>query len=66
MQGTVIFYNSEKGYGFIKQDDNETDLFFHITECSQIPEANMRVEYAIEHGHRGIKAVNISIIDDTP
>lgn len=62
MTGTVIFYNNKKGYGFIQQDENKEDIFFHFTKCNEIPEAQMRVQYAIAEGRKGIEAVNVSII----
>ncbi|MGN0378785.1 MAG: cold shock domain-containing protein [Butyrivibrio sp.] len=62
MTGTVIFYNSERGFGFIRQDENPENIFFHISNCSEQPEANMRVQYAIAEGRKGLEAVNISII----
>ena len=62
MTGTVIFYNSEKGFGFIQQDENPNNIFFHVTKCNEIPEAQMRVQYAIAEGRKGLEAVNVSII----
>ena len=71
MKGKVIYYNKDKGYGFIQQDENPMNLFFHITKCNNTPEeklmvGNMRVSYDIAEGYKGIEAVNIKIIDDTP
>lgn len=60
MKGTVKWYNSAKGYGFIKGED-EKDVFVHR---SDIPEGttlneNDEVEYEIEKTERGTKAVSI-------
>ena len=62
MTGTVIFYNNEKGFGFIKPDEEGENIFFHITKCNDTPEAQMRVQYDIAEGRKGLEAVNISVI----
>ena len=62
MQGTIVYYNSEKGYGFIKQDESKEDIFFHISSCHDFPENKMRVQFAIAEGRKGLEAVNISAI----
>ena len=63
-QGKVKFYNRNKRYGFIKGDDG-TDYFFHETGLSEgiYGEDNDKVEFTVEDGDRGKKAVDISIID---
>lgn len=62
MQGTVIFFNYDKGFGFIKQDENPDNIFFHISECETVPMSQDRVQYAIKEGRKGLEAANISII----
>lgn len=38
-QGTVKFFNAQKGYGFIAQDNGEPDVFVHV---SAVERAGMR------------------------
>ncbi len=64
-QGTVKFFNSEKGYGFIKPDDGSRDIFVHITAVEQAGLATLsdgqRITYDIEPDKKGKgpKAVNL-------
>ncbi len=55
--GTVKFYNSQKGYGFIKPDDGGNDVFVHVTavERSSIGELTegMRITFDTEPDKRG-------------
>jgi cold shock protein len=63
--GTVKFYNSQKGYGFIKPDDGGKDVFVHVTavESSGINglDEGMRISFETEPDKRGKgpKAVNL-------
>lgn len=63
MTGTIIYFNSEKGYGFIKQDESASNMFFHVTKCNDAPELQMRVQYAVAEGRKGLEAVNVSSIE---
>jgi CspA family cold shock protein len=63
--GTVKFYNTQKGYGFIKPDDGGNDIFVHVTavERSGIGALveGMRISFETEPDKRGKgpKAVNL-------
>jgi CspA family cold shock protein len=63
-KGKVKFYNRSKKYGFISGDDG-VDYFFHESGVSDgiNVQDDDKVEFEIEDGDRGKKAVNISITD---
>ena len=63
-KGKVKFYNTTKRYGFITGDDG-TDYFFHQSGLSDdiYVKDNDNVEFEVEDGDRGQKAVNISLVD---
>ena len=58
-KGKVKFFNMNRGFGFISQNEGE-DLFFHVSEL-QTGNANEgdKVEYEISEGRKGLCAVNI-------
>lgn len=63
--GTVKFFNTEKGYGFIQPDDGGADSFVHITAVQaaglQTLDKDQRLNYEIETGRNGkASAVNLS------
>ena len=57
--GRVKFFNLDKGYGFIIDDDTNSDVFFHATGVMGTVEQDDQVEFEIETGKRGKKAVNV-------
>jgi cold shock protein len=67
-QGTVKFFSSERGYGFIKPDDGGRDIFVHITAVEQAGLASLnegqRVSYEIEPDKKGKgpKAVDLQLV----
>ena len=61
--GTVKWFNAEKGFGFIKPDDNSSDVFVHFSAiqtegCKSLTE-NQKVEYGITQGPKGPQADNV-------
>lgn len=61
--GIVDFYNSSKGFGFIKTSDNRNKYFFHISSAPENIKEGDKVSYELEKNARGINAVRISIIN---
>ena len=58
--GKIKFFNRDKGFGFIK-NDNESEIFFHITECHDyLPKQEDRVEFTIGEGKKGEMAKNVT------
>ena len=60
--GTVKFYNSSKGYGFIAPDDKRKDLFVRQRENNEEIKEGDKVTYDIERGLRGLSAINVKKI----
>lgn len=56
-QGVVKFFNTEKGYGFIKPDDGGRDIFVHVTavERAGLPglAEGQRIAFEIEPDKKG-------------
>ena len=66
--GTVKFFNTDKGYGFIQPDDGSPDSFVHISAVQaagmQTLNKEQRLNYEVERGRNGKEsAVNISSAD---
>jgi CspA family cold shock protein len=61
MNGTVKFWDAEKGWGFIKPDDGSQDLFVHrsgIVGSDQL-EDRAKVSFDQTEGPKGPKAINV-------
>lgn len=65
MNGTVKWFNTEKGFGFITGDDG-TDVFAHFSQINvegyKALEEGQKVSYDVVEGPKGPQAENITII----
>jgi CspA family cold shock protein len=65
-QGTVKWFNSEKGFGFITPDGGGQDVFVHHSEIRangfRSLEDNQRVQFEVEQGAKGPQAVGVTPI----
>ena len=57
--GTVMFFNEEKGFGFIKHDDSNKETFVHANGLIDQIEANDKVQFDVQEGRKGLNAVNV-------
>jgi CspA family cold shock protein len=66
MTGTVKWFNGEKGFGFATPDDGGKDVFVHYSAIQMNGYRNLdegdRIEFDLEEGEKGPKAVNVSKI----
>jgi CspA family cold shock protein len=68
MTGTVKWFNSEKGFGFIQPEDGSKDLFVHYRQVNsngygrvELSE-NQRVSFTVGQGQKGPQAENVTIL----
>jgi cold shock protein len=64
--GTVKFFNSEKGFGFISRDDQDGDLFVHFSQIAgsgyKTLDEGQKVEFEVGPGRKGDEAQNVRAI----
>jgi cold shock CspA family protein len=63
--GTIIQFNSSRGYGFIEPDDGGEDVFIHSEELREHPLAarpGTRVLFNVLRGQRGLKASDVTVL----
>lgn len=61
-QGTVKFFNSEKGFGFIKHDDSDKETFVHVSGLINDIKEGDKVEFELQNGKKGMNAVNVTVV----
>ncbi|NOQ75256.1 MAG: hypothetical protein GQ574_24810 [Crocinitomix sp.] len=61
-KGTVKFYNDSKGFGFIIDDDKNTEHFVHVSGLIDVISEDDVVEFELQEGKRGLNAVNVQVI----
>ncbi|MEV6100908.1 cold-shock protein [Nocardia sp. NPDC051981] len=63
--GTVKFFNADKGFGFITQDEGGPDVFVHFSAIQSTGyktlQENDRVEYDVVQGAKGPQAENVVV-----
>ena len=65
-QGTVKWFNPDKGFGFIAPDDGTSDVFVHYSAIAsggyRTLEENQKVEYTVQQGPKGPQAAAVRVV----
>lgn len=65
-EGTVKWFNSEKGFGFIAPDGGAADVFVHYSEIEaggfRSLDENQRVKFEVSQGAKGPQATGVTAI----
>jgi cold shock protein len=65
-QGTVKWFNPDKGFGFIAPDDGSADVFVHFSAIEatgyRTLEENQKVEYSVTQGPKGPQAAQVRTV----
>jgi len=67
--GTVKWFNSEKGYGFIQQDNSDKDLFVHFRNVNYSGHGRVeladgqKVTFEVGEGQKGPEAKNVTPVE---
>ena len=60
--GTVKFFNDTKGFGFIKVDNSNEDIFVHVSDLVDEIRENDKVQFEVAQGKKGLNAVKVSLV----
>jgi len=68
--GKVKWFNSEKGFGFIEQNDGGADVFVHFSAIQGDGYRSLNegdeVEFKVEQGQKGLQAANVTVTNAAP
>ncbi len=60
-KGTVTFFNESKGFGFIRDLENQQSVFVHINSCHDPIQEQNKVSFEVEMGPKGANAINVKL-----
>jgi CspA family cold shock protein len=61
-KGTVKFFNSTKGFGFITEEGSNKEHFVHVSGLIDEVREGDEVEFDLQEGKKGLNAVNVRVL----
>ena len=58
--GKIKFFNEKKGFGFIVDDESQSEIFVHVTGLTEKVAENDEVTFELAEDKRGKKAINVA------
>lgn len=63
-KGIVKFFNTTRGFGYIKDTESNEEYFVHVTGLIDTISENDRVTFEVKQGQKGLNAVNVKKVVD--
>lgn len=60
--GTVKFFNESKGYGFIVDEESQSEYFVHVSGLIDEVRDGDQVEFELTEGRKGMNAINVKVV----
>jgi len=60
--GKVKFFNDSKGFGFIVDDETNTEYFVHVSGLVDEVREGDNVEYDLKEGKKGLNATDVRVV----
>jgi cold shock CspA family protein len=57
--GVITFFDTGKGYGFIREADTRESIYVHVNSSSVELKENLKVLFEVQRGPKGLVAVNV-------
>ena len=61
-KGKVKFFNESKGFGFVTEDDSNTEYFVHVSGLVDEIREGDAVEFDLKEGRKGLNAVDVRVL----
>lgn len=61
-RGVVTMFNSDKGFGFIRDTDTRESIFAHVTNMKEEVSEGDKVQFEVEQSHKGPSAIKVTIV----
>ena len=61
-KGTVKFFNESKGFGFIVDDESNTEYFVHVSGLIDEVREGDAVEFELKEGRKGLNAIEVKVL----
>ena len=61
-KGTVKFFNSTKGFGFVVDEESKEEYFVHVSGLIDEINEGDSVEFELQEGRKGLNALNVKVV----